>query len=107
MGTRAMPRGGGDRPAGPAPPRPVALTHRGAPAPPPRVRPPVPSQRVAQRSGVPLEKVEENAVANTPLRRINTAQNFGRNVAWLASPQVPYITGQAIVVDGGTARSPL
>ena len=61
----------------------------------------------AERSKMPLDKMLERASKSIPLRRINTAENFGENVAWVASPAASYITGQAIMVDGGAAPSPL
>ena len=57
--------------------------------------------------GVPVDEVRAAAAANIPLRLVNDPDNFGENVAWLASPAAAYITGQAIIVDGGNARSPL
>jgi len=56
---------------------------------------------------MPVAQSIEEAAQSIPLRRINTPENFGDNVAWLASPVASYITGQAIIVDGGVVRSPL
>lgn len=46
--------------------------------------------------------------ANTvPLRSINTPEKFGDCVAFLCSEPSSYITGQAIIVDGGVVASAL
>jgi NAD(P)-dependent dehydrogenase (short-subunit alcohol dehydrogenase family) len=40
-----------------------------------------------------------------PLGRIATPQDIAETIAFLLGPQASYITGQAIVVDGGLTRS--
>ena len=40
-----------------------------------------------------------------PARRFGDARDVGSLVAWLCSSHASYITGQSIVVDGGTTRS--
>jgi len=44
----------------------------------------------------------EAAEAGTPLGRIGTAEEVAEVIAFLASPAASYITGQTIVVDGGS-----
>ena len=47
------------------------------------------------------EKVKEEAKKNIPLKRFGTAQDVAEVVAFLASDESDYITGQVIHVDGG------
>ena len=42
-----------------------------------------------------------------PLGRMGDPMELGNTVAFLCSPASSYITGQAIVVDGGSGRSTL
>jgi 3-oxoacyl-[acyl-carrier protein] reductase len=42
---------------------------------------------------------------NIPLRRIGDPTEFGRAVAFLASPAASYITGCTVAVDGGALRT--
>lgn len=41
-------------------------------------------------------------LARTPLGRFGTAEEIGGTIAWLTSPAGAFVTGQNIVVDGGT-----
>ncbi len=47
----------------------------------------------------------EDAVARIPLGRIGDPEEFGRTVAFLASPAASYITGTTVTVDGGVTRA--
>jgi 3-oxoacyl-[acyl-carrier protein] reductase len=47
------------------------------------------------------ERVREEAVATIPLGRFGKVEDIANMVAFLASPQADYITGQVINVDGG------
>ncbi len=39
-----------------------------------------------------------------PLGRMGTVEEYGRAVAWLASPAASYIHGHALTIDGGAVR---
>jgi 3-oxoacyl-[acyl-carrier protein] reductase len=54
-----------------------------------------------------IEEELAKAAADVPLRRIATAEEYGRAVAWLASPAASYIHGQAVMFDGGLSQNPL
>ena len=42
-----------------------------------------------------------------PLGRMGTVEEFGRTIAWLASPAASFIHGHALMFDGGATRFPL
>ncbi len=59
----------------------------------------------AESQGVPVEKVRGSFEARIPLGRYGTPEEFARVAAFLASPANSYVTGQAILVDGGMVRA--
>ena len=61
----------------------------------------------ATRSGRAVEDITAELVKQVPLGRMGTTEEFGRTVAWLASPAASFIHGQAILFDGGMAKSAL
>lgn len=58
-------------------------------------------REVARRRGVPVGSVKAAAVAAIPLGRIQQPEDVANLVAFLASDESSYITGQAINVEGG------
>jgi len=52
-------------------------------------------------------RVRELRGGAVPLKRLGTVEDVANAVAWLASDEAAYITGQQLVVDGGVANSVL
>lgn len=61
----------------------------------------------ARASGSTVEEEAEKRSREIPLRRMGSVAEFGRTVAWLASPAASYIHGHALMFDGGATRSSL
>ena len=61
----------------------------------------------AEASGSTVEEEAEKRAREIPLRRMGSVSEFGRTVAWLASPAASYIHGHALMFDGGATRSSL
>jgi 3-oxoacyl-[acyl-carrier protein] reductase len=59
----------------------------------------------AARLGTSVEQVRANAVKTIPLGRPGRPDEFARLAVFLASPANTYLTGQTILVDGGTVRA--
>ncbi|MYE26362.1 MAG: SDR family oxidoreductase, partial [Chloroflexi bacterium] len=47
------------------------------------------------------DEIREKAIEAIPLGRMGAAQDIAKAVAFLASDEADYITGQTLVVDGG------
>lgn len=61
----------------------------------------------ANRLGTTVEEEIAKATADVPLRRLATIEEYGRTIAWLASPAASYIHGHALMFDGGIVSTPL
>jgi 3-oxoacyl-[acyl-carrier protein] reductase len=61
----------------------------------------------AQRSGMSIEQETAKVAASIPLGRMGNVEEFGRSIAWLASPAASFIHGHALMFDGGAAKSAL
>lgn len=60
---------------------------------------------MASRRGVDLEQVKKESVASIPLGRLGTPDEFANLLVFLASDAGRYISGQAIIVDGGATAA--
>ena len=58
-------------------------------------------RRTAGRMGIPFEAVKGAVVNFIPLRRQAAPEEIAGAVAYLASPDAEYVTGQIISIDGG------
>lgn len=61
----------------------------------------------AGTNGTSVEEEMAKATAAIPLDRMATVEEYGRSIAWLASPAASYIHGHALIFDGGAAKTPL
>lgn len=59
----------------------------------------------AEKEGVSVEEVRKAVSAQIPLGRYGKPDEFARAVAFLASDANTYVTGQALMVDGGMVRA--
>lgn len=62
-------------------------------------------QNTAEKEGLTVEEVRKRSIANIPLGRLGTIDDFGQAGAFLLSPAASYITGATLRVDGGAMRS--
>ena len=59
----------------------------------------------AKQQGTTREAVYDRYRADTPSHRLGTSEEVSAVIAFLASSRAAFITGQAILVDGGSVRS--
>ena len=72
------------------------------------------TERVAQLlqsriagTGADIEEEAEKIAATIPLRRMGDVAEFGRAIAWLASPAASFIHGHNLMFDGGASQFPV
>ncbi len=63
------------------------------------------SESLNERTGQPIEEIEAGWAANSALKRIGTEDEFAAASTFLLSPRAGFITGVALVVDGGAVKS--
>jgi 3-oxoacyl-[acyl-carrier protein] reductase len=61
----------------------------------------------AAKNGTTVDEELAKAMVNIPLGRMGEPEEFGRAVAWLASPAAAFIHGHALMFDGGATSFPL
>ena len=61
----------------------------------------------AERSGTSIEEQTQRISVEVPLGRMGTVEEFGKTIAWLASPAASFIHGHALMFDGGAVKTPL
>lgn len=63
------------------------------------------NQISAEQSGLSMENLKENAEKNIPMQRYGKPSEFAKAVVFLASGANTYITGQSLIVDGGSIKA--
>jgi 3-oxoacyl-[acyl-carrier protein] reductase len=61
----------------------------------------------AERADTSVEHESEAVVEGIPLGRMGTVEEYGRTIAWLASPAASFIHGHALMFDGGATKAAL
>jgi 3-oxoacyl-[acyl-carrier protein] reductase len=61
----------------------------------------------AQRNKSSIEEEASKVYADVPLGRMGTVEEYGRAIAWLASPAASFIHGHALMFDGGATKTVL
>jgi 3-oxoacyl-[acyl-carrier protein] reductase len=61
----------------------------------------------AQRNNTSIEDETARVAKDIPLGRMGTEEEFGRTIAWLASPAAAFIHGHALMFDGGAVNTPI
>jgi 3-oxoacyl-[acyl-carrier protein] reductase len=59
----------------------------------------------AAREGISAEAVQQRTVAQIPMQRLATTEEFADVVTFLASGRASYVTGTTLQIDGGYVRS--
>ena len=58
----------------------------------------------ALAAGISVQELYDRWAADVPLRRIGKPEEVADAIVWLASERASYITGQTLLVDGGSYR---
>ena len=59
----------------------------------------------SKSSGLNKEEIEKNIASNIPMQRVGEAEDLAGLITFLASQKADYMTGLAVQVDGGSART--
>ncbi|MFQ3544327.1 SDR family oxidoreductase [Halobacillus rhizosphaerae] len=62
-------------------------------------------EKRAGKLGLSVEELKEKTEKNIPMRRYGEPEEFAKTLVFLASSQNTYLTGQALVVDGGLVKA--
>jgi 3-oxoacyl-[acyl-carrier protein] reductase len=61
----------------------------------------------AERNETSIEEESAKVTDAVPLGRMGTVEEFGKAIAWLASPAASFVNGHALMFDGGATKTAL
>jgi 3-oxoacyl-[acyl-carrier protein] reductase len=61
----------------------------------------------AERNHSSIEEEKGKVTTAVPLGRMGTLEEYGKTIAWLASPAASFIHGHALMFDGGATKASL
>jgi 3-oxoacyl-[acyl-carrier protein] reductase len=61
----------------------------------------------AERNKATLDEEAAKVIEAIPLGRMGTVEEYGKTIAWLASPAASFINGHALMFDGGATKTAL
>lgn len=61
----------------------------------------------AERANTSLDDQAAQVTVDVPLGRMGTVEEYGKAIAWLASPAASFIHGHALMFDGGATKAAL
>lgn len=59
----------------------------------------------AEKAGVTVEQIQQEAFRNIPLGRYGKPEEYGKLAVFLCSAANTFITGQVVLVDGGMVKA--
>jgi 3-oxoacyl-[acyl-carrier protein] reductase len=59
-------------------------------------------ENTAKKRGISIEQAKAERIASIPAKRLGVPEEFGATCAFLCSVHAAYITGQNLLLDGGT-----
>jgi 3-oxoacyl-[acyl-carrier protein] reductase len=62
-------------------------------------------EKQSNSSGLKKEEIEKSIAKNIPMKRVGEAEDLAGLITFIASEKADYMTGLAIQVDGGSART--
>ncbi len=63
------------------------------------------NQKKAEKLNIKASEVRDQMIANVPLKRLGTPEEYGNLICFLASEHASYINGANIPIDGGLLKS--
>ena len=61
----------------------------------------------ANRAGTTKDIEAARLAADIPLKRFGSVDEYGKAIAWLASPAASFVHGHALMFDGGIVKAPV